>query len=73
MAMCQVGEFFNIQYGECWIGNGFCHNAFCVWTECFRQILKGVIRIDKRAVDAQFFHGNTKKIEGSAIDSTGAN
>ncbi len=66
--MRKCREFSDVQNGQRRIRNGLSHDSLRIFLKDSVNHVSGIVRIHKRAVDAQFFDGCRIQIEGAAID-----
>ena len=66
--MSDACKLLDIEHGTAWITDGFTKNYLGIWTESLLDFLLAIVRVYKGALDAEFLQGNTKEIEGAAVD-----
>ena len=69
----RVRELFNIQNGQCGIGNGLAEHRLGVGTECGLQFVLRAVGGHEGEVDAHLLHRHRKQIVCTAVDGRGGN
>lgn len=66
--MCGVCKFFDIENGQCRIGDRFTEYGFGIRTKSGVELFLGAIGRDEGEFYSHTFHGDGKKIIGTSIN-----